>query len=40
MEEEARKKRLSPESTILLTIGGLALAVVLYRILYFCIAGR
>lgn len=40
MKEEVRKKRLSPEATILLTIGGLALAMVIYRILYFCIAGH
>lgn len=40
MEEEVRKKRLSPEATILLTIGSCAIAVVLYRILYFCIMGH
>ncbi len=40
MEEQVGKKRLSPEATILLTIGGFALAIILYRILYFCIAGR
>ena len=40
MEEQVKKKRLSPEATILLTIGACALAVVLYRILYFCIAGH
>lgn len=42
MEEEVknvRKKRLTPESTILLTIGGTALAIVLYRIIYFIITG-
>lgn len=42
MEEEVKnkpKKRLSPDATLLLTIGGSALAVVVYRILYFCITG-
>jgi hypothetical protein len=40
MEKEVTKKRLSPEATVLLTIGGCALAVVVYRILYFVIAGN
>ncbi len=42
MEEEVknvRKKRLTPESTILLTIGTCALAVVVYRIVYFFVTG-
>lgn len=42
MEEEKKevsKKRLSPEATVLLTIGGVALAVVVYRIIYFIITG-
>ncbi len=42
MEEETKvmtKKRLSPDATVLLTIGASALAVVLYRILYFIITG-
>ena len=46
MEEEANtsvktntKKRLSPDSTLLLTIGGCALAVVVYRIIYFIVTG-
>ena len=41
MEEEKKvtKKRLSPEATILLTVGAMALAVVVYRIIYFCITG-
>lgn len=42
MEEEVKtitKKRLSPEATVLLTIGGSALAVVVYRIIYFIITG-
>ena len=41
MEQEKidNKKRLTPESTILLTIGGTAIAIVVYRILYFIIAG-
>ena len=44
MEEEQpkkeAKKRLSPDATVLLTIGAMALAVVVYRILYFCITGN
>lgn len=42
MEEETKvitKKRLSPDATVLLTIGTSALAVVLYRVLYFIITG-
>lgn len=42
MEEEVKeekKKRLTPESTILLTIGACALAVVVYRVLYFIVTG-
>ena len=33
------RKRLSPEATILLTFAGSALAVVVYRILYFIVTG-
>ena len=40
MEKEEKKKRLSPEATVLLTIGGFALAIVLYRIIYFIITGN
>lgn len=40
MEEEVKKKRLSPDATVLLTIGTCALAVVVYRVLYFIIAGN
>lgn len=40
MEEEVKKKRLSPEATVLLTIGTCALAVVVYRVLYFILAGN
>lgn len=42
MEEETKntnKKRLSPEATILLTLGATALAVIVYRLLYFIITG-
>lgn len=42
MEEEAKgitKKRLSPEATILLTIGGVALVTVVYRVICFIITG-
>lgn len=42
MQEEKKvnvKNRLSPESTILLTIGGTALAIVVYRLLYYIITG-
>ena len=44
MEEQEKvkvnaKKRLSPDATLLLTIGGCALAVVLYRLLYFIVTG-
>lgn len=42
MEEEVKeekKKRLTPESTILLTIGACALAVVVYRVVYFIVTG-
>ena len=38
--KEARKARLSPEATILLTIGATALSVIIYRILYFIISGK
>ncbi len=38
--EEVKKKRLSPDATVLLTIGTCALAVVVYRILYFIITGN
>lgn len=43
MEEQVKtvtKKRLSPEATILLTIGATALGVVLYRIAYFVVTGN
>lgn len=42
MENEGKvvkKARLSPEATVLLTIGTSALAVIVYRILYFIITG-
>ena len=39
MEEEVKKKRLSPDATLLLTIGASALAVVVYRVVYFIITG-
>lgn len=38
-ENKENKKRLSPDSTVLLTIGGIALAIVVYRVIYFIIAG-
>ena len=38
--KETKKFRLSPEATVLLTIGTCALAVVVYRILYFIISGN
>jgi hypothetical protein len=34
-EKEVSKKRLSPEATLLLTIGGAALVVVVIGIVYF-----
>lgn len=40
MEEEVKKKRLSPDATLLLTIGASALAVVVYRVVYFIITGN
>lgn len=39
MEEEVKKKRLSPDATILLTLGISALAVVVYGVLRFILAG-
>ena len=33
------KKRLTPESTILLTIGATALAIVVWRVIYLIITG-
>ncbi len=39
MEEQVKKKRLSPEATLILTIGTCALSVIVYRILYFIITG-
>lgn len=39
MEEEVRKKRLSPEATIMLTIGAFALGIIVYRLIYFIITG-
>ena len=38
-EKQQNKKRLSPDATVLLTIGGIALAIVVYRVMYFIIAG-
>jgi|GEM_PF-3983372 len=38
--KKAEKKRLSPGSTVFLTIGALALFTVVGRILYFCITGK
>lgn len=35
-----KKTRLSPEATVLLTIGACALAVVVYRVVYFIITGN
>lgn len=35
--KEEKKKRLTPASTVLLTIGACALAVVVYRVVYFII---
>ena len=43
MEEEVKsvnKKRLSPDATVLLTIGATALAIVVYRIIDFIITGN
>lgn len=43
MEEQVKveaKKRLSPEATILLTIGATALSVIVYRIVYFIVTGN
>lgn len=37
--KEIKKNRLSPEATILLTIGACALATVVYRVVYFIITG-
>lgn len=37
--KEVKKLRLTPESTILLTIGACALAVIVYRIVYFIMTG-
>ena len=37
--EEVNKKRLSPEATMLLTVGSVALAVVVYGIIRFIIGG-
>ena len=41
MEQEKieSKKKLTPESTILLTIGGTALAIIVYRLIYLIITG-
>lgn len=39
MEENTKKKRLSPEATVLLTIGATALFTVVYRVMYFIITG-
>lgn len=38
MEEEVKKKRLSPEATVLLTVGASALAIVVYGIVRFILA--
>ena len=40
LEKTVTKKRLSPESTILLTIGATALGVIIYRIVYFIATGN
>ena len=37
--EEVDKKRLSPEATILLTVGSVALAIVIYGVVHFFIGG-
>ncbi len=37
--KEIKKSRLSPEATTLLTIGACALAIVVYRVIYFIITG-
>ncbi len=42
MEEQANKitkKRLSPEATMLLTIGGFALIIILVAVVHFIITG-
>lgn len=39
MEENTKKKRLSPDATVLLTIGGAALFTVVARVLYFIVTG-
>lgn len=36
--KEERKKRLSPDATILLTLGACALAVVVYTVVHFIVA--
>lgn len=33
------KKRLTPESTILLSLGGVSLAIIVYRLVYFILTG-
>ena len=38
-EKQSTSKKLSPVSTVLLTITGTLLAIVVYRIIYFCITG-
>ena len=37
--EEVNKKRLSPEATMLLTVGSVALVIVIYGIIRFIIGG-
>lgn len=38
--KEVKKTRLSPEATVLLTVGACALAIVIYRVIYFIISGK
>ena len=38
-EKMKNKKRLTPESTILLTLGGVSLAIIVYRLIYFIFTG-
>lgn len=40
MEENTKKKRLSPDATVLLTIGSAALFTVVGRIIYFIVTGN
>ncbi len=38
--KQVKKARLSPDATVLLTIGATALAVIVYRVIYFIISGN